>query len=71
MEKLLLATRDRLNTRLALMEDGRLVEYFQEPTHLGGLVGNLYMGKVSRILPGVDSGFIDIGLDRDGFLFEG
>jgi len=71
MEKLLLATRDALNTRLALIEDGRLVEYFQEPTSSGGLVGNLYVGKVSRILPGVDSGFIDIGLDRDGFLFEG
>jgi ribonuclease G len=71
MEKLLLATRDALNTRLALLEDGRLVEYFQEPTRSGGLVGNLFVGKVSRILPGVDCAFIDIGMDRDGFLYEG
>jgi ribonuclease G len=71
MEKLLLAVKDAINTRLALLEDGRLVEYFQEPTRLGGLVGNLFVGKVSRILPGVDCAFIDIGLDRDGFLYEG
>jgi len=67
----ILVTADPWQTRIALLEDGRLMEFFQEPRHLEGLVGNLYLGKVSRILPGMASAFVDIGLDRDGFLFEG
>lgn len=67
----LLVTRDPWQTQVAVLEDGLLVEFQQEPRHLDGLVGNLYVGKVSRILPGMESAFVDIGLDRDGFLFEG
>ncbi len=71
MKQRLLVTCDPWQTRLAVLEDGRLTEYFQEPRHLEGLVGNLYVGRVSRILPGMASAFVDVGLDRDGFLFEG
>ncbi|MGA9753281.1 MAG: Rne/Rng family ribonuclease [Acidobacteriota bacterium] len=71
MKQELLVTRDRWQTRIAVIEDGRLTEFQQEPSHLDGLVGNLYVGKVSRILPGMESAFVSIGLDRDGFLFEG
>jgi len=71
MKQEILITRDRWQTRLALLEDGRLVEHHQEPKHLNGLVGNIYLGRIKRILPSVQGAFIDAGLDRDGFLFEG
>lgn len=67
----LLVSKDLLFTKIALFENSRLVEYFLEPKHSGGIVGNVFLGKVSKILPGVDCAFIDIGLDRDGFLYEG
>jgi len=71
MKQELLVTRDKWQVQIAVVEDSRLVEYFHEPSHLDGLVGNLYMGKVNRILPGMESAFVDIGLERDGFLYEG
>jgi len=71
MKQELLIARDRWQVQIALLEDGRLVEYFHEPSHLEGLVGNLYVGKVNRIMPGMQSAFVDVGLDRDGFLYEG
>jgi ribonuclease G len=71
MNQRLLITRDRFQTRVALFEEGRLVEYFHEPSFMEGLVGNLYVGRVNRIVPGMGSAFVDVGLDRDGFLFEG
>jgi ribonuclease G len=71
MKQDVLVTRDRWQTQVAILEDGRLVEFYQEPAHLDGLVGNLFLGRVNRILPGMESAFVDIGLDRDGFLYEG
>ncbi len=71
MKQEILVRKDRWQTSVAVLEEGHLVEYFQEPNHLQGLVGNVYVGKVSRVLPGMASAFVDVGLDRDGFLFEG
>ncbi len=71
MKQELLITRDRWQVQIALLEDGRLVEHFLEPSHLDGLVGNLYVGRVNRILAGMESAFVDVGLERDGFLYEG
>lgn len=71
MKQELLITQDQWQVQIALLENGRLVEYFHEPAHLEGLVGNLYVGKVNRILPGMESAFVDVGLERDGFLYEG
>ncbi len=71
MNQKILIARDTFQTLIAIVEDGRLVEYFQEPRHLEGLVGNIYVGRVKRILPGMESAFVDIGLERDGFLYEG
>jgi ribonuclease G len=71
MKQEVLVTRDKWQTQVAVVEDGRLVEFHQEPAHLDGLVGNLYVGRVSRILAGMESAFIDVGIDRDGFLYEG
>ena len=55
-------------TRVALVEHGAVQELHVERTLERGLVGNVYLGKVSRVLPGMQSAFIDIGLDRTAFL---
>ncbi|MGL1931520.1 MAG: Rne/Rng family ribonuclease [Desulfotalea sp.] len=55
--------------RLALVEDGNLSEFhMQRPTEKG-LMGNIYKGKVVRVLPGMQAAFVDIGLERTGFLY--
>jgi len=55
-------------TRVAIVENGLLQEVHIERSNKRGLVGNIFKGKVSRVLPGMQSAFIDIGLDRAGFL---
>lgn len=55
-------------TRVAVVEHGAVQELYLERTLERGLVGNIYLGKVSRVLPGMQSAFIDIGLDRAAFL---
>lgn len=54
--------------RAALRADGRLVEFFVERAGHESVVGNVYLGRVERVLPGLDAAFIDIGLGRSGFL---
>ena len=55
-------------TRVAVVEHGAVQELHVERTLERGLVGNVYLGKVSRVLPGMQSAFIDIGLERAAFL---
>ncbi|TCK17543.1 RNAse G [Thiogranum longum] len=55
-------------TRVAVVENGMLQEVFIERARCRGLVGNIYKGIVSRVLPGMQAAFIDIGLDRAAFL---
>ena len=55
-------------TRVAVMEQGVAQELHIERTSSCGIVGNIYSGRVSRVLPGMQSAFIDIGLDRAAFL---
>ena len=55
-------------TRAALLENGVLQELFVERASKRGLAGNLYKGRVSRVLPGMQAAFIDIGLERTAFL---
>jgi ribonuclease G len=55
-------------TRVAVVENGAVQELHIERTLERGLVGNIYLGKVSRVLPGMQSAFVDIGLDRAAFL---
>jgi len=54
--------------RVAVMENGAIQELHVERTLERGLVGNVYLGKVARVLPGMQSAFIDIGLERAAFL---
>src|SRR3954469_2331323 len=55
-------------TRVAIVENGAVQELHVERTLERGLVGNVYLGKVARVLPGMQSAFIDIGLERAAFL---
>ena len=58
-------------TRVALLEEGRVVEVHIERATEPGLVGSIYKGRVSRVVPGIQAAFVDLGLDRDAFLFAG
>jgi ribonuclease G len=55
-------------TRVSVVENGILQEVHIERTQKRGLVGNIFKGRVSRVLPGMQAAFIDIGLERTGFL---
>jgi ribonuclease G len=55
-------------TRVAVLEAGQVQELVIERAATRGLVGNIYMGKVARVLPGMQSAFVDIGLERAAFL---
>src|SRR5437868_14766124 len=55
-------------TRAAILENGVLQEIHVERASRRGLVSNLYKGRVSRVLPGMQAAFVDIGLDRTAFL---
>jgi ribonuclease G len=56
-------------TRIALVENTQLVEFHIQRPSAKGLVGNIYKGRVVRVLPGMQAAFVDIGLDRTGFLY--
>lgn len=56
-------------TRLAILEDGNLVEFYLERKLEPSLVGNIYRGRILKILPGIEAAFVDIGLEKAGFLY--
>jgi ribonuclease G len=58
-------------TRIALIEGGALTEFYIERAQEKGIVGNIYKGRIVRVLPGMQSAFVDIGLERAAFLFGG
>ena len=53
---------------IALMEDKNLVEYQSEPRSASFSVGNIYIAKVRKIMPGLNACFVDVGSERDAFL---
>ena len=56
-------------TRIGILEDDRLVEIYIERTAHKSIVGNIYKGKVTRVLPGMEAAFVDIGKSKDAFLY--
>src|SRR6201982_2321061 len=56
-------------TRLAIVENDALAEIYYERENEYTLAGSIYNGKVTRVLPGMQSSFVDIGLERDAFLY--
>ena len=55
-------------TRVAIVENGALQEVCIERQGSRGIVGNIYKGRVNRVLPGMEAAFVDIGLEKAGFL---
>jgi ribonuclease G len=60
-----------MESRVAVVENGVLQEVHVERTQRRGIVGNIYKGKVVRVLPGMQAAFVDIGLERAGFIHVG
>jgi len=58
-----------VETRVALVENGTISEYYLERKKDKGIVGNIYKGKVVRVLPGMQAAFVDIGLEKAAFLY--
>src|SRR5512140_1154554 len=56
-------------TRIALIENGTIAELYIERSKVKGIVGNIYKGKVVRVLPGMQAAFVDIGLEKAAFLY--
>jgi ribonuclease G len=68
MNRDLIVSSTPCETRVALLEEGVVAELFIEREAHRGVVGSIYLGKVSRVLPGMQSAFVDVGLERDAFL---
>src|SRR5579862_5406801 len=69
MTKEMIISSNGHETIVAILEDDLVAEIFVERERQRGVVGNVYKGRVSKVLPGMQSSFIDIGLERDGFLY--
>ncbi|MGE3705856.1 MAG: hypothetical protein AB7I13_11320, partial [Vicinamibacterales bacterium] len=69
MNKEMIISSNGHETIVAILEDDLVAEVFVERERSRGVVGNVYKGRVSKVLPGMQSSFIDLGLERDGFLY--
>jgi Rne/Rng family ribonuclease len=69
MNKEMIISSGEHETRVAILEDDQVVEVFIERENQRGVVGNVYKGRVNKVLPGMQSSFIDVGLERDAFLY--
>ena len=69
MSKELVISSNRHETRVALLEDDQLVEVYFQRANEYSLAGSIHKGRVTRVLPGMQSAFVDIGLERDAFLY--
>jgi ribonuclease G len=72
-ENLVVVSADGPETRVGVVENGRLAEFLLERKRERGIVGNIYKGRVKRVLPGMQAAFVDLGpdVDKDAFLFAG
>lgn len=71
MERHILISKDANETQVAILEDGRLDEFYIERGDSKKLFGNIYEGIVKTVIPGIDAAFVDIGTGKDGFLYVG
>ena len=69
MSKELVISANRHETRVAILEDDQVVEVYHQRENEYSLAGSIHKGRVTRVLPGMQSAFVDIGLDRDAFLY--
>lgn len=71
MKKQLIADIGQNESRVALLEDGELEEIYIERPGIDRLVGNIYRGRVCSVLPGMQAAFVDIGYEKNAFLYAG
>jgi len=71
MERQILISQDANEKQVAILEDGRLEEFYIERGDSKKLFGNIYEGIVKTVIPGIDAAFVDIGTGKDGFLYVG
>ena len=71
MERLIISDVMQGQTRVAVLEDDTLVEYYVERSGTENPAGNIYKGKIVNVLPGLDAAFVDIGLNKNAFLYVG
>ncbi len=71
MERKILISQDANEKQVAILEDGRLEEFYIERGDSKKLFGNIYEGVVKTVIPGIDAAFVDIGTGKDGFLYVG
>ena len=71
MQNMLVVNAEGPETRVAVVEEGSLAEFFVERKRDRGMVGNIYRGKVTRVLPGMQAAFVDLGpkVERAAFLY--
>jgi ribonuclease G len=69
MTKELVISANRHETKVAILEDDQLVEVYFQRANEYSLAGSIHKGRVTRVLPGMQSAFVDLGLDRDTFLY--
>jgi len=69
MSKELVISANRHETKVALLEEDQLVEVFFQRANEYSLAGSIHKGRVTRVLPGMQSAFVDLGLERDTFLY--
>src|SRR3954465_12563414 len=69
MTKEMIISSNGHETMVAILEDDLVAEIFVERERHRGVVGNVYKGRGAKVLPGMQSSFIDLGLERDGFLY--
>jgi len=69
MAKQLIVSVNGREKKIAIIEDDKVAEFYIERGEHQGIVGNIYKGRVMRVLPGMQSAFVDIGLERDAFLY--
>ncbi len=67
--KEILVSVDDFEVRVAILEDRQLVEFYIEEADTTRTSGNIYLGRVKDILPGIEASFVDIGLERNAFLY--
>jgi len=71
MKQTILMETLRMETRMAVIEDDKLCELYVERPNTDDVIGSIYLGCVENVLPGMNAAFVDIGMDKNGFLYAG
>lgn len=69
--KIIISAVNPEETRMGIVENGRLMEYVVERNNSAQLVGSIFLGRVCNVVRGIQAAFIDIGLDKNAFLYLG